>query len=499
MLEPQPLSTLEAVPQDVFGEIAGFLDRSALFQMKPVSKIMRDYVHNDIYREQYQRELASWSQLLSKDIRPEDYKKLKTLAVSLYEKGLFRRILGDLDKVNLKTVIVSALLENYAFEPAHHNALELVSHLLFFNKNSKIFFAQDDGERKKFPSFAQLPNVLECYAKKTERDCFYLLFTSSAQVVYYNKLTKDARIFLCPHAGWGIDGVPEDHIFSLLLRRTIGHVDCLVDVPDIQLPNNIDLRDERVLNQAIQCGALLLSFYRAYIQQNVDDDREMRHFERSTGYHGHYLKTSGVPRERLLDRFVDYLQETLFPIIDNRLYNDQTEDRTAMTMPVFGYLEQLNAHANKTYTGGYYQLLGRGLTIFPHDHTAGANIVKALGFSISSERPPISDNLMCKSMSISKVIAHPYYSDQYIEISSKEQLVEFLRTQAEKISYVDYGQNILKRLDYAYLSDILMQGEIGNLKHLMVWLEHAYGSCHDYVLLRTTLVDICTRAKPWAE
>lgn len=499
MLNPQPLSTLETVSQDVFGEITGFLDNTNILQMKPVSKIMRDYVHNNIYREQYQRVLSSWTQLLSKDIKPKDYKKLKTLAVSLYEKGLFRRIVGDLDKVNLKEVIVSALLENYVFEPEHHSTLELVSHLLFFNKNSKILFAQDGDKREKFPSFAQLPEVLERYAKKTERDCFYLLFTNSAQVVYYNKLTNEARVFLCAHAGWGINECPEDHIFSVLLFRRIGHVDCLVDVPDIKLPKNINLGDKIVLNEAIQSGALLLSFYRAYIQKNVDNQCEMHNFERSTGYRGYYQKNNGEQRERGLERFVDYLQETLFPLVDNNIYNAQVEDRTAITMPVFACIEQLNAHDNITYTGGYYQLLGRGLTIFPHDHTSGANILKALGFSINAERPPISDNLMRNSMSISKVIAHRYYSHQYIEVSSKEQLIDFLRSQAEKLGYVDYGENILNRLDYAYLSDILMQGEIGNFKQLMVWLEHAYGSSHDYAALRTTLVDICTRVKPWAE
>ena len=376
----------------------------------------------------------------------------------------------------------------------------LNSHLIcfFFNKNSDILLAQDGGNHDKFPLSHELESLLERYAQQTQRDSFYLIFTFKSQVIYYNKLTRSAEVFICPHAGWGISDYPKDHIFSVLLKRRIGHVDCLVDVPDIYLAPGIDLRDTPSLNAAIRDGSLFLSFYRTYKQSHVDSEREYRSFESASRYCGHYYKSypaalNGNARDGGLEQFIDYLMEQHFPVIDTHLYNAHAEDRTSIVLKESQCLEDLaQGRAMALNRSAYYRVLGRSLTMFSHapSAAAGNRVLQAIGFHATPFDQSCSDNLGCNTVKISKTIAHDYYSEAYIHLKTKEDLIAFLISASEKLNYNDYGQTILERLDYGYLYTLFLKDGLDSRHGLGEWLRKEYGAYEHFAALEQGVHEI---------
>lgn len=492
---------------ELFEQIFSFLNDTDLMEFMLTSKQYRELIISVHY---YRSLIVTWADLLSSDIKIEQMNTLKAVAVKMYERGLIRRIIDDLNKVNLKSVIIPALLDGYVFKPENHACLELASHLLFFNKNSDILYAQDGENNDKFPLFHETESMLERYAKKTQRDCFYLIFTDSAQVIYYNKLTRSAKVFICPNAGWGLYRDPKDHVFSVLLSRRIGHVDCLVDVPNIALEANINLRDISTLERAIQDGRLYLSFYRSYIQTYVDQEREYHSFERLSGYKGHYLKTNpeashGYKRNGRLEQFIDYLMENHFPMLDNNIYNAKLEDRTAIVLHESQYLEKFIQDENTPIQGSmYYKILGRGLSMFSHASTinAGRKVLKALKFPATSEEQLYGDHLDLNPFGLSKTISHPYYSEKHFRLDSKEDLIAFLIHASDKLEFLDYGKTILQRLDCGYLVSLFLKDNLCSWHDVETWLRENDQTHEKFPALRQCLHDIFERGivqKPRAQ
>lgn len=396
--------------------------------------------------------IDAWHELLSAPISTdEQLLDLKRLAGEMYQQGLFRQIVADLDKSNLKAVFISALLKNYQFTPENHIYLELASHLLMFNKSADILFAQDGEHYDQFPSQASIQSMLEKYGQQTDRDSFYLTFTSSSQVIYFNKLTNEAKVFICPHAGWGIYDYPRDHIFSVLLYRRIAHIDALVDIPEINLPEKPNLRDRQQLEQAINDGSLFLGLYCAYFQQNVDNGKELYAFERKIDYTGHYYKSypqalNGNRRDGLLVEFMDYLQEELFPVKDNHIYNAMAEDRSPILLPKAHYQTALDRE----------------------------NV------------PPFK---------LTRVIAHEHYDDEYVAINTKQQLLSFMAKNISKLDYNDYNQTILERLDYGYLYNLLSNNGVDLLEDILDSAKADYADHESYDEIEQQIINVYNTGK----
>ena len=112
--------------------LLSFLNNADLINFMMTSKTNRGLVHLTLYIRDYVNLIRTWNQLLKSEITPPQMAQLKSLATNMYERGLIRKIINDLNKVNLKAVIITALLNDYEFRPENHVYLELASHLLFF-------------------------------------------------------------------------------------------------------------------------------------------------------------------------------------------------------------------------------------------------------------------------------------------------------------------------------------------------------------------------------
>ena len=77
--------------------------------------------------------------------------KYKQCSYSTFVRFTDSMTIDDLNKVNLKTVIIPALLNGYEFKPENHGYLELASHLLFLIKAAIFFLHKVEEITMNFP------------------------------------------------------------------------------------------------------------------------------------------------------------------------------------------------------------------------------------------------------------------------------------------------------------------------------------------------------------